>query len=183
MSLSLSVWYLSVSPAIISRSFLPKFLSFSFFLSRLSPVMTIWSLLLSLPLSMVSMLIIPSIKIESLFLPRLIFVFPVSLDLFLILMISLPSLPLMVSDFAVVLVRLIWFFFASVLIVALFVSMFESVSSGRLPLLSVNVGFLIFSPVMAMLFSMSTDIFVIVDSTISVVSLLLVSILRLSTCD
>ena len=98
-------------------------------------------------------------------------------------MISLPSLPLIVSDFAVVLVRLIWFFFASVLIVALFVSMLERVSSGRLPLLSVNVGFLIFSPVMAMLFSMSTDIFVIVDSTISVVSLLLVSILRLSTCD
>ena len=89
----------------------------------------------------------------------------------------------MVSEFAVVLVRLMRFFFASALIFALFVSVFERVSSGRLPVLNVNVGLFDFSPVMAIFFSILMDIFVMVDSSVSVVSLLLVSILRSSTCD
>ena len=144
---------------------------------------TILSLLLSLPLSIVPLLMMPSIKTESLFLPRLIFAFPVSIESFSILMISFPLLPLMVRDFAVELVRVIWLFFALVLIFALFVSALDMVKVGRLPLLRVNVGLFIFSPVIVMFFLTLTDILLITDSTISVVSFPTFLMLKLSTCD
>ena len=144
---------------------------------------TILSLLLSLPLSIVTLLMMPSIKTESLFFPRLIFAFPVSIESFLMLMISLPLLPLMVSDFAVELERVILLFFALVLIFALFVSALDIVKLGRLPLLRVNVGLFIFSPVMVMFFLTLTDILLIADSMISVVSFPVFLMLKLSTCD
>ena len=86
-------------------------------------------------------------------------------------------------DAAVELLRVIWLFLALVLIFALFVSALDMVKVGRLPLLRVNVGLFIFSPVMVMLFLTSTDILLIADSTINVVSFPTFLMLKLSTCD